>query len=370
MKEFLQDMVKRTKKDIENMKKAQILIVGKTGAGKSTLINAVFNGELAKTGVGRPVTEKFELFEKEGIPLRIYDSRGYELNSDSSAVLNEFYNLTDMKKNEGEAIDLVWFAINASSNRIEDTEIELIKKMALRLPLIIVLTLSVGDDAIRLKKYIENLRLGQRYIVNVLSKDFDLIGDMGVRAYGLGELVDLSLKSIADEKSGESFVSAQRVDIEKKAEYALSWAKKYIKMSFGVGFTPIPFQDSKILVPLEITMLVHMTSIFGISMKKSLISNIVVSSLGTSSASFIGRSIVSGILKMIPGAGSTIGGLISGATASAVTYALAVSYIELLKYVYIKESRKEKVDDEDMKKIFDRAFKLNLRNKRMDGDER
>ncbi len=36
---------------------ANVLIAGRTGVGKSTLINTIFQGNLAKTGQGRPVTE-------------------------------------------------------------------------------------------------------------------------------------------------------------------------------------------------------------------------------------------------------------------------------------------------------------------------
>ena len=38
--------------------KLNVLIVGKTGVGKSTLINAVFGDKVAKTGSGKPVTQE------------------------------------------------------------------------------------------------------------------------------------------------------------------------------------------------------------------------------------------------------------------------------------------------------------------------
>jgi ribosome biogenesis GTPase A len=56
-----------------------ILIAGRTGVGKSSLINAVFQGNMAKTGQGRPVTQETREITKADIPLSIFDTRGLEL---------------------------------------------------------------------------------------------------------------------------------------------------------------------------------------------------------------------------------------------------------------------------------------------------
>lgn len=56
-----------------------ILIAGATGVGKSTLINAIFQGNMAETGQGRPVTPNTREIKKEGIPLSIFDNRGLEM---------------------------------------------------------------------------------------------------------------------------------------------------------------------------------------------------------------------------------------------------------------------------------------------------
>ena len=56
-----------------------IIIAGKTGVGKSTLINAAFRANLAEEGMGLPVTQYTSLIEKDNLPLRIYDTVGLEL---------------------------------------------------------------------------------------------------------------------------------------------------------------------------------------------------------------------------------------------------------------------------------------------------
>ena len=66
-------------KAIKDRGEVNVLIAGKTGVGKSTLINAVFQGDFATTGQGKPVTKKTREIKKDGIPLTLFDTRGLEL---------------------------------------------------------------------------------------------------------------------------------------------------------------------------------------------------------------------------------------------------------------------------------------------------
>ena len=43
-----------SKEEIENMKPVSIMLIGKTGVGKSTLINNLFRENIAETGIGKP----------------------------------------------------------------------------------------------------------------------------------------------------------------------------------------------------------------------------------------------------------------------------------------------------------------------------
>jgi len=60
------------------------MLVGKSGVGKSTLINGVLKlekGEKAKTGTGQFITIKYEPYKSDSVPfLRLIDTRGIELN--------------------------------------------------------------------------------------------------------------------------------------------------------------------------------------------------------------------------------------------------------------------------------------------------
>ena len=67
---------------INNLTTLNIIVAGKTGVGKSTLINSVFRENLAETGMGRPITKHMRKIRKKDIPLNIYDTRGLELSEE------------------------------------------------------------------------------------------------------------------------------------------------------------------------------------------------------------------------------------------------------------------------------------------------
>lgn len=50
---------------IKNLNTLNIIVAGKTGVGKSTLINSVFKEKLADTGMGKPVTSHMRKITKK-----------------------------------------------------------------------------------------------------------------------------------------------------------------------------------------------------------------------------------------------------------------------------------------------------------------
>ena len=57
------------------------MLVGKSGVGKSTLINEILKIKKAKEGTGQFVTVKYQAYSSDSIPfLRLVDTKGIELN--------------------------------------------------------------------------------------------------------------------------------------------------------------------------------------------------------------------------------------------------------------------------------------------------
>lgn len=332
---LVEELLNKTKEEVEKMNPVHVLLVGKTGVGKSTLVNNVFRERLASTGIGKPITKHLRRIEKEGIPIVLYDTRGLELSNEVQAeVRKEIFSAIKEKSKQGpeEAIHVVYYCINANTSRIEESEISFISELAEKIPVIIVLTQSIGETAETFKGYIDSLNLNVAAVVTIMAEPFVITEEMVIPRKGLKELIALTFEVIPEEAK-IAFNNAQQVDIERKVKSARRWATRYIASTFGIGFTPIPFSDATLLVPMQITMMAHITAIFGISLDRSSVASILGAIGGTSGATYLGRYIVSNLIKLIPGAGTIAGGIINGGTASVLTTALAMSYIEVLAFI-------------------------------------
>ncbi|AEB29926.1 hypothetical protein CAR_c12340 [Carnobacterium sp. 17-4] len=360
---MVQDILNKTEDELKKMTPVNVMVVGKTGVGKSTLINNVFRENLALTGIGRPITKHLRRISKEGVPLVLYDTRGLELSLEvQKEIKNEIFETINENKKLGikEEIHLAYYCINANSSRIEPTELELISELSEKIPVVIILTQSIGEPAKLFKEYIEALNLPIYGVISIMAEEFKVTEEFSVPAFGLKELIEMSLEIIPEEAK-KAFNNAQQVDIARKANAARTWALRYIATSFGVGFLPIPFSDASVLVPMQVTLLAHITAIFGISMDKSTIASLVAAIGGTGGATFAGRYIVSNVIKMIPGAGTVVGGVISGSTAAIITTALSMSYIEVLAIIAAGEKDGKYPDLKNIEVLMKEKFQARLK---------
>ncbi|GAA0086313.1 hypothetical protein UT300007_27520 [Clostridium sp. CTA-7] len=161
-----------------------------------------------------------------------------------------------------------------------------------------------------------------------------------------------------------AFNNAQKVDIKRKVDAATKWALGYVGTSFGVGFSPIPFSDSAILIPAQVGMLAHITTIFGVKVDKDLLVAIASGVGGIAGATIAGKTIVGNLLKFIPVAGTAIGGAISGTTASVLTTALAFSYIEVMKRVAINQYEGKVTKSEEISQMMHDELKKHFKNRK------
>jgi uncharacterized protein (DUF697 family)/GTP-binding protein EngB required for normal cell division len=331
-----------------NMQTVNLMVVGKTGVGKSTLINSVFRENLADTGIGTPVTRHLQKITKTGVPLTLYDTRGLELDQAvQQEVEQEILDEIEARFRVGASehfIHMLWYCINSGTRRIEAFEIEWIRAFAARLPVIVVLTQSVGKDYKELAKYIRELNLPVKSIHPVLARDYEISDDIILPAFGLRELVDTTFECLP-EAVRTAFINAQKVNVQRKLETANRSVLPFVTAAFAEGYNPLPFADAALLVPTQLAMLARLTVVFGVPVNKTLMTSIISAVLGTGGATAIGRTIVANIFKFLPGVGSLIGGTINATTAAIITAALGLAYNQvmaaLVRRIYAGESVSE-----------------------------
>ena len=150
-----------------NLSSINIIILGNTGVGKSTLLNTVLKEKLAETdmcdactmGVPKPYTSQ----KTPGIC--IYDSRGiengkYNLDTAFNDIKNTIESL--IKKNDPDKfIHCIWYCININSNRFTEEEIINLEKCydsyIEKLPIVVVLTQSYNQK--KLSKWWKELKV-------------------------------------------------------------------------------------------------------------------------------------------------------------------------------------------------------------------
>lgn len=359
-----QDAINAIAERIRNLNTLNIIVAGKTGVGKSTLINAVFKDKLAETGMGKPVTDHMRKITKKGIPLSIYDTRGFELGKEVQAQVKQEVLDTISKglatKDINKAIHCIWYCINTASNRVEPEEIQWIRELSrenqiTQVPIIIVLTQSFSKknaNALRKMLIEENLDVVQ--IVSVLAEDYEIDEEYVAKSYGLDALIHIMGEALPEELM-DTLQHVQIASLTEKKRRAQAAVATATVAAAGEGAVPIPFSDCALLVPTQLTMIASITAIFGFDVNKSILTAFLSSTLGTGGATLLGKAVVANIVKFIPGIGSVAGGAISAGTAGIITAALGEAYIGIMSLVFSGEMS---IDDLSSKKGKDEMKKL------------
>ena len=118
-------------------------LFGITGVGKSTLLNAVFGANVARTGIGDPVTQESTLYRSDLGSLGIFDTKGLELGSDMADILRDFLDFIDQNRlgSIDDQIHVIWYCIRAGDRRIQPAEESFIRRVAsIGIPVLLVMT--------------------------------------------------------------------------------------------------------------------------------------------------------------------------------------------------------------------------------------
>ncbi|WP_313139226.1 GTPase domain-containing protein [Stenotrophomonas sp.] len=223
--------------------KINALVLGKSGAGKSSLINYLWGSKQRDTGAGRPVTPEEEdgrigiypsdPLQVAGHSIVIHDSHGLEADRAEkwSRVVRDQMKLLESTDSPEDWFHAVIYCVDAKRSRLEDFEIEHVIRplLAEGHPVTIVLTksdLASEAEAGEIEKVIRSRISGDAKIIRIGSEEKLLRNGKKVSGFGKEQLIDCLLHGFI---RGISLKFEARYR-ERFAKHCISWRTKTLEM--------------------------------------------------------------------------------------------------------------------------------------------
>ena len=345
------------------MERGNVLVIGNSGVGKSTLINSVLGDEKAKTGYGSSgTTDKLEIYESEEIPFRIIDTIGFE-----PSFIKEHKAINAVKKwskdsakegKENSEINVIWFCVEGTTSKLFPKTIKDLSKataMWKTVPIVVVITksYSVPERELNIKMVKDAFAMQKRHLKNlkdivpVVASIYTLNDTAFAAPEGITELIDVTNTLMPEGiKAGSNDV--YKFKLKRKKALAQSIVAVSTGAAVTVGAITIGFADALILSPIEVGQINALARLYGIDNSeesKRLIKSIV--EVGTVSTA--AKAVISA-LRGLPGikiAPSMLDSIIAGA----IVATIGESSIYVFEKVYTGEKSIE--DIEWVKKIME-----------------
>lgn len=358
-------------------KKANVVVIGNSGVGKSTLINSIFqNDELARTGVGESTTKELRVYESKDLGFRLIDTMGFEpgfLNQNNAIKAIKKWSKDSIKNNdEDRQIHMIWYCVDGTSKKMFRKNIDMLSRSMTiwkSVPIIVVITKSYSkperEENVEMvyrafqehKKLWDNLKA----VIPIVARTYKIDEDNNVNVVpdGLGELLAETEKYIPE---GLIASVKDKADYELQQKRVLSHSVVATSVLAGItiGLTPIPFADGALLTPLEVGLIKGLSKIYNVEYDNN--TELLQTIVNAGAAGIIGKTALSG-LKAVPGI-NIAGEVLNAIVAGSVIAALGGGCAYIFEQIYL--GNKSSKDIEWVKKILESKVAESLSG-RMEG---
>lgn len=187
------------------MQQVNIVLMGKSGVGKSTIVNAVIGEYKAEEGRNKRTTtcQKKYCINKRikthvgdvEFGINIVDTMGLEIDEAiTEKTLKDIKKcLQEVENRHSEDINIIWFCINQESDRIEPEELRLLDQITFEyeIPFIILLTKckSTGEELLaEINKLVPEIKK-----IRVIAKEYKISGGYTISAFGIDEALEFTV---------------------------------------------------------------------------------------------------------------------------------------------------------------------------------
>ena len=358
------------------MNRGNVLVIGNSGVGKSTLINAVLGEAKAKTGYGtKGITSELEIYESENIPFRVIDTIGFEptLLKEQMAInaVKKWSKDCSKKGKEDNQINVIWFCVEGTSRKLFPKAIQSLSRatsMWKTVPVIVVITKSyatlerkeniemVQNAFARQKKYSQNLKA----IIPVVADTYKLNETAFAPPEGITELIDKTNELMPEGlKAGAKDLATFKLNRKKYLAHGIVGAST--ASAVAIGAMPSSVADSTLLGPLEIAEVNGIAKVYGIKSdddSKLFIKNILeVGAVSTAAKNIIAA------LKNIPGI--NIGAsVLNAVVAGCIVAALGEGSVYVFEQIYLGNKTLNDIDW--LKKVLESKLTIEFTDKAKD----
>ncbi|WP_324044463.1 YcjF family protein [Aeromonas dhakensis] len=356
--------------EMAQVSRPNLMIVGGTGVGKSSLINLIFGKSIAKVGTGQPVTRGCERYEDPKVPLVIFDTEGYEVSEGKISAGNfreKIIPEIKQRKNKAlnEQIHLIWYCLSVANHRITDFDLDNLRLITDQLDIPVALVLTQCDaEPVDEQGNGETSQIFRQVLrengmtceifetcANNPNHDPELKLD-------LEKLIDWSSTSLSNDSLRRSFVAAQIASLQAKRSEAMNIIMTYsATTAASAGFNPVPMSDALLIVPQQIAMAASLAKIYGIDS----MGEIAVSMLKGQIISLMGRQLAASLTKLIP----VLGQFINAGVAGVITGGLGLALVEVYERAiegYLKTGKAPDWTKLLSSELFMQAFNSGLAN--------
>jgi uncharacterized protein (DUF697 family) len=321
-----------------------VMLAGRVGVGKSTLVNAIFGEPIAPVGVGTSITQSIRRYVQPHLPISVYDTPGIELGVEAELLAKTY--LTEIRRqmdDDDARVHFCLYCVRTRDERFETVESDIVRALAKDVLVALVLTQCPTDDdprANRFARYLTSLELpvldGRCFMT--LAEE-DNVAGVTLPPFGLPDLVNAIYHQLPDAER-HTLASCQRVSLELK----IAEAKRSVNFNMGtaalIAATPIPLVDSIPLSALQISMLGQIATIMGFKVDPRAVATAFATVLGVAS---VARTAAS-FFKIFPGTGTTINTTI----ASTTTKILGEVFINACANVLMRQMAGERILHDDV----------------------
>jgi len=303
--ELLRQMVAAYRDQLTRIGTFNVIVFGEAGAGKSTLINALFGIDVAATGRGDRVTERVCQYRRhEDDPLTIYDTPGFQFGQGSGADLAaQIRDLVTERRHgpRSQHIHVVWFVVNHRTNRFHDGHADMVQELdKLGLPVMIVMTHVaaldglVEEGALELADEIQRRQLplsGGNRVFLVNSRPISQLGGPELGVHGLQELMEATKELLPEVADALDAVNV--LDLSSQRRNAARIIRVHRRLAVLAGASagvpiPVPLVDVGALVVVLGTMMARISAAYALPMGATQLAGVAATAMLGSGATTVG----------------------------------------------------------------------------------